>query len=180
MPWELGKFLCPVAHILASAVPLSRLGPFTPTAVASIEVPYGPLRRPLVVQRTDGNTPKVEGRVIMRREVFLSGQPPRHAAGADKGPHVPLEVFYVVRTTGGVVGKRHHRICPPLYETPHQAHMELIHLRGAAPTGGIYSVWKSTAYAEPAEWLYDVVIADGSIIHAAGLAGSSPHERRLD
>jgi hypothetical protein len=52
--------------------------------------------------------------------------------------------------------------------------MQLTHLRGAAATSGIYSVWRSTTYVEPAEWLYDVVIADGSIIPAAALPGHSP------
>lgn len=29
---------------------------------------------------------------------------------------------------------------------------------------GTYSIWKATTYVEPAEWLYDVVVADGSVI----------------
>ncbi len=111
----------------------------------------------------------------MKRAV-LSEQLPRQTASTDDGLPVPLEVFYVVRTTGGIVGKRHHRICPPLYETPRQAQTELIHLRAAACSSGTYSIWKSTAYIEPAEWLYDVVIADGSIIRARG----NHHESRLD
>jgi hypothetical protein len=109
----------------------------------------------------------------MTRKAFPSGQSPPYAANSDDGLHVPLEVFYVVRTTGGVLGKRHHQICPPLYETPRQAQMKLIHLQGAAATSGIYSVWKATTYVEPAEWLYDVVIADGSIIRAAALPRNS-------
>ena len=121
------------------------------------------LDRPFVVQRTDGDTPKIEARLIMRGK-----------ASTDGGLHAPNEVFYVVRTTGGVLGRRHHRICPPLYETPHQAQTELIHLQGAAATSGTFSVWKATTYVEPAEWLYDVVIADGSIIRAAELPRNSP------
>ena len=116
-----------------------------------------------MVQRTDGNIPKAEAPRGMRQKSVVSGQPPGHAASTDGVP-VPLEVFYVVRTTGGVVGRRHHRICPPLYETPHQAEIELIRVRAAASGSGIYSVWKATTYIEPAEWLYDVVTADGSII----------------
>jgi hypothetical protein len=127
-----------------------------------------------VAQRTDGNMPKVEAGLVMKRKAFPSRQSPRRAAGTDDGLPVPLEVFYVVRTTGDVVGKRHHQICPPLYETPHQAQLELTHLRGAASAGGTYSVWKSTTYVEPAEWLYDVVIADGSIIRATSHPRNSP------
>ena len=76
----------------------------------------------------------------------------------------PLEVFYVVQTTGDVVGRRHHRVCPPLYETRHQACVELMHLQAAGTGDGTLSIWKATTYAEPAEWLYDVVIANGSIV----------------
>ena len=132
------------------------------------------MSKPFVVQRTDGNTPKVEAGLVMKRNAYPSRQSPRRAASTDDGLHAPLEVFYVVRTTGGVVGKRQHRICPPLYETPQQAQMELMHLRGVASNSGTYSVWKSTTYIEPAEWLYDVVIADGSIIRAAELPRNSP------
>jgi hypothetical protein len=101
----------------------------------------------------------------MRRETPLHAQPPRHSAKTDDGRPVPLEVFYVVQTSAGVVGKRHHRVCPPLYETRSQAELELTHLQAAGSSVGMYSVWKATAYVEPAEWLYDVVAADGSVIH---------------
>jgi hypothetical protein len=70
-----------------------------------------------------------------------------------------------MQTTGGVIGRRHHRVCPPLYETPRQARVELLRLQAAASGSGTYSVWKAATYIEPAEWLYDVVTADGSIIH---------------
>lgn len=100
----------------------------------------------------------------MRCKTFLAGQPPRHAVSADDRLSVPLEVFYVVQTTGSVIGSRHHRVCPPLYETPHQAQIELMDLRAAACGSGTCSVWKATTYLEPAEWLYDVVIADGSMV----------------
>jgi hypothetical protein len=128
-----------------------------------------------VVQRTDGHPPGAEGHHVMRRKAVLSGQPPGHAASADDSQPVPLEVFYVVQTTGGVLGKRHHRICPPLYETQHQAQTELIHLRAAASGSGTFSVWKAATYIEPAEWLYDVVTADGSIIQR-----TDRHIRRSD
>jgi hypothetical protein len=110
----------------------------------------------------------------MRQKASLSGQLPRRAAATDGGLNLPLEVFYVVQTTGGVIGRRHHRICPPLYETPRQAQIQLTHLRGAAAASDTYSVWRSTTYVEPAGWLYDVVIADGSIIRAAALPRNSP------
>jgi hypothetical protein len=29
-------------------------------------------------------------------------------------------------------------------------------------------IWKATTYVEPAEWLYDVVVADGSVIRLGG------------
>ena len=109
----------------------------------------------------------------MRRAALQPGQPRRHTASMDNGPHVPLEVFYVVRTTGEAIGKRHHQICPPLYETPSQAELELRHLRAEPSSSGTYSVWKGTTYIEPAEWLYDVVIADGSVIHASDLPRKS-------
>ncbi len=69
-----------------------------------------------------------------------------------------------MQTEGGVIGRRHHRICPPLYETPHQAQVELLRLRATGCGSGTYSVWKAATYIEPAEWLYDVVTADGSTI----------------
>jgi hypothetical protein len=78
-----------------------------------------------------------------------------------------------VRTTGGPIGKRHHQICPPLYETSRQAEMELIHLRAAGTSSGAYFVWKAVTYVEPAEWRYDVVIADGSIIRATATRAAS-------
>jgi hypothetical protein len=110
----------------------------------------------------------------MRHKASLSGQLPPRAAATDGGVNLPLEVFYVVQTTSGAIGRRQHRICPPLYETPRQAQMQLTHLRGAAATSGTYSVWRSTTYVEPADWLYDVVVADGSIIRAAALTRNSP------
>ena len=42
--------------------------------------------------------------------------------------------------------------------------MKLIHLQTGSPGTGTYSIWKATTYVEPAEWLYDVVVADGSVI----------------
>jgi hypothetical protein len=76
----------------------------------------------------------------------------------------------VVHTSCGPIGKRHHRICPPLYETSRQAEMELIHLRAAGSSNGTYSVWKAATYIEPARWLYDLVVADGSIIRPSSVA----------
>ena len=82
----------------------------------------------------------------------------------DDSPTAPLEIYYVVQTTAGVIGKRNHRVCPPLYETRSQAQIELVHLQTASPNGGTYSIWKATTYVEPAEWLYDVVVVDGSVV----------------
>jgi hypothetical protein len=110
----------------------------------------------------------------MKQKTPLSWRPPRRAADTDPGLNLPLEVFYVVRTTGRAIGKRHHQICPPMYETPRQAQMQLVHLQEAAAASDIYSVWKATTYVEPAEWLYDVVVADGSVIRAANVPRNSP------
>ena len=104
----------------------------------------------------------------MTPETFLLGQPPGRWAGTDDRPPAPLEVFYVVQTTAGVIGKRHHRVCPPLYETRRQAQIELMHLQTTSSGSGTYSIWKATTYVEPAEWLYDVVVADGSVIRLGG------------
>ena len=125
----------------------------------------GGLFLPFVGQRTDPDARNVEAQQTMRREASLPWQLPRNASSIDNHVPVPLEVFYVVQTTGAVIGRRHHRVCPPLYETRQQACIELMHLQAAAAAGGgTYSIWKATTYVEPAEWLYDVVVADGSIV----------------
>jgi hypothetical protein len=82
---------------------------------------------------------------------------------ARSSAHVtPLDVFYVVESTG-IVGERNHRLRSDLYETRPQADVELLRLR-RADCAGSYSVWKSATYVEPAEWLHRVVRADGSLI----------------
>jgi hypothetical protein len=78
---------------------------------------------------------------------------------------VPLAVFYVVETTGQVIGERHHRVCSHLFETSFQAHTELARLE-LANASGAFSIWKGTTYIEPAEWLDDVMMADGTVIPA--------------
>jgi hypothetical protein len=77
----------------------------------------------------------------------------------------PLAVFYVIETTGRVIGERHHRVCSHMFETRFQAHTELARLE-LANASGAFSIWKSTTYVEPAEWLYDVIMADGTVIPA--------------
>jgi hypothetical protein len=74
----------------------------------------------------------------------------------------PVEVFYVVQSTGES-GERDHRLCSALYETRPQADIELARLR-TADSHGSYGVWKSATYVEPAEWLYRVVRTDGTLI----------------
>ena len=74
----------------------------------------------------------------------------------------PVEVFYVVRTTA-VQGERNHYLCSALYETRPQATSELERLQ-QDDGAGVYSVWKSETYIEPAEWLHRVVRADGTMI----------------
>jgi len=108
----------------------------------------------------------------MRGKASLPGLP----QNASSRVPAPLEVFYIVQTTGDVIGRRHHRVCPPLYETRHQARIELLHLQAAGTgEGGALSIWKATTYVEPAEWLYDVVIADGSVVRLR-----DRHQRRID
>jgi hypothetical protein len=128
-----------------------------------------------VVQRTDPNTCNVEVFQTMRLKASPPRQSPRDAPSTYGPMRVPLEVFYVVQTTGDIIGRRHHRVCPPLYETRHQAHIELVHLRAAALGRGTHSIWKAAAYVEPAEWLYDVVIADGSVVRL-----SDRRQKRID
>jgi len=77
----------------------------------------------------------------------------------------PLAVFYVVETAGQVIGERHHSVCSHLFETSFQAHTELARLE-LANASGAFSIWRGTTYIEPAEWLYDVIMADGTVIPA--------------
>lgn len=76
----------------------------------------------------------------------------------------PADVFYVVETAGSA-RKREHQTRSVLYETRSQAEAERARLTQANPTK-TYSVWKHTTHIEPPEWLSDVVMADGSVIHA--------------
>jgi hypothetical protein len=119
-----------------------------------------------VAKRTDWNTQEAQPIPIMRQSVPLSNQSQKHSVNTDDRPSVPLDVFYVVQTSSGAVGNRQHRVCPPLYEMRRQAEVKLTHLQTAASGRGTYSIWKATTYVEPAEWLYDVVVADGSVIRA--------------
>jgi hypothetical protein len=79
------------------------------------------------------------------------------------GRPAPLDVYYVVETTPGVVGERHHLVSSSLYATAPQAEMELQRLAAlnAIPE---YAVWKGSTYVEPARWAYDVVLADGTVL----------------
>jgi hypothetical protein len=93
-------------------------------------------------------------------------------------PAAPLDVFYVVETTGQVSGERHHRVRSLLFETPLQANKERTRLQ-IANARGTFSVWKGTTYVEPAEWSHDVVLADGTVIPSRLgnlLQGSNPRE----
>ena len=77
----------------------------------------------------------------------------------------PLDVFYVVETTGHVSGERHHRVRSLLFETRFQANKERMRLEMAGARGR-FSVWMGTTYIEPADWLYDVVMTDGTVIRS--------------
>lgn len=98
----------------------------------------------------------------------MSEQQQRRSASTDDPPTAPLEAYYIVQATAGVIGKRQRRVRPPLYEGRSRAQIELMHLQAACPGGGTYSIWKATTYGEPAEWLYDVVVAEGSLIRLGG------------
>lgn len=105
----------------------------------------------------------------MKPTLPMSGRPQRRSTSADVRSTAPLEVYYTVQTTAGVIAKRHHRVRPPLYKRRNQAQLELLHLlQAVSPGSGTYSIWKATTYVEPAEWLYDVVVADGSLIRLRG------------
>jgi hypothetical protein len=117
----------------------------------------------------------------MKQADLLSKQSQRRSASTVDRPSVPLDVFYVVQTSSDVIGKRHHRVCPPLYELRQQAQMELMQLQTVSSGKGTYSIWKATTYVEPAEWLYDVVVANGSVIRLSDRAWrrSANHHRDL-
>ena len=76
----------------------------------------------------------------------------------------PPDVYYVVQSSG-TVGRRDHAVISPLYETRSQADAELARLR-AEKTKGVLSVWMRTTQDEPPQWLSDVIMADGTVVHA--------------
>ena len=82
----------------------------------------------------------------------------------DDRPTPPIDVFYIVQTSTGIIGERHHRVCSPLYETRRQAQIELTHVRSRNAGGERFSLWSTTSYLEPARWRYEVVMADGTVI----------------
>jgi hypothetical protein len=80
------------------------------------------------------------------------------------GPAAPIDVFYVVQSSGKVVGRRDHKVISPLFETRSQADAELSRIKSLRK-GAVLSVWSRTTHVEPAQWLSDVVMADGTVIH---------------
>jgi len=74
----------------------------------------------------------------------------------------PVDVFFVVQSTGLLGGEREYSLRSALYETRPGAEMELARLRDA-DSAGSYEVWKSARYIEPAEWLHRVVRLDGTL-----------------
>jgi hypothetical protein len=102
-----------------------------------------------VRKRTDCDRSKIQAVCIMNISSSASMAP-------------PVEVFYVVQSTGNL-GERHHRLRSALYESRPQAETELARLR-AAESAGSYGVWKSVTYIEPAEWLHRIVRSDGTLI----------------
>jgi hypothetical protein len=78
----------------------------------------------------------------------------------------PADVYYVVETSGRILGEREHSAASSLYETMSQAQAELARLV-ALNDGKAYSVWKGSTYIEPARWAQDVVLEDGTVVHAS-------------
>jgi hypothetical protein len=79
-------------------------------------------------------------------------------------PITPVDVYFVVQSCGKL-GKRDHKVISPLFETRSRADAELTRLR-TARKDKVLSVWKHRTQVEPAEWLSDVVMADGTVIPA--------------
>jgi RPA family protein len=76
---------------------------------------------------------------------------------------LPLDVFYVVHSTGRH-GERQHLVRSILYQKKLHADAELARVRADDPEG-TYDVWHAATYIEPAAWAYDVLLADGTLIH---------------
>lgn len=115
-----------------------------------------------------------------RRVCGALGLIPAYTASAER--HTPLDVFYVVETSGDVSGERRHSLSSPLFETRLQAETARVRLQTADASGN-FSVWQGTTYIEPAEWAYEVVMADGSVIVPRDrnvIAGLSHGVRRSD
>jgi hypothetical protein len=92
-----------------------------------------------------------------------------------RSPSASTDVFYVVESTG-VLGRRIHRVKPPLYETRPQAERALAGLSLEHPTGS-FRVWNTTTYVEPPEWLYETVPADPPIGAVPPLPGQTATAR---
>ena len=104
----------------------------------------------------------------MKHNMAISERGVKRPTDAGDQLVTPAEIFYVVQTTGKGIGKRHHRVRSLLYETRRQAQGELLQLRAASAGADTYDVWKSTTYIEPAEWMSDVVMNDGTMIRSTG------------
>ena len=108
----------------------------------------------------------------------ISDQSLKRVSTTDDRRAAPAEVFYVVQTTGGILGRRHHRLRSRLFETPLQARAELARLAALTfASGASYGVWNSTTYVEPAEWSHDVELEDGTVIQSGY---DDPGRRRTD
>jgi hypothetical protein len=90
----------------------------------------------------------------------------RHKALAAQSakPATPVDVYFVVQSSGSV-GKKHQQMISPLYETREQAQVELSRLRNAKK-GTLLTIAMHTTHVEPAQWLSDVIMADGTVIPA--------------
>jgi hypothetical protein len=90
---------------------------------------------------------------------------------------VPADVYYVVETSGRILGEREHSVASALYETTQQAEAELARLV-ARNDGRTYSVWKGSTYIEPARWAHDVVLEDGTVVRTEEKAPHPPVKSR--
>jgi hypothetical protein len=100
----------------------------------------------------------------MKHDTVTSGGPATGSTDFVAAAASSSDVFYVVRSNGRH-GERDHFLCSAVYETLRQAEPELARLRDSDPSG-TYSVWKSTTYVGPQEWLHRVVRADGTLIQS--------------
>lgn len=151
-PREVPRYMMPVQPPSVGALPNSR----GIVAAGYVKTPHLSVR-----ESTDRRAGREHAFCVVWTIPMSNERRPK--TGDDQA--APLAVFYVVETTGQVIGARHHRVCSHLFEASFQAQTELARLE-LANASGAFSIWKGTTYIEPAEWLYDLIMADGTVIPA--------------